>query len=138
MATQPTVLNDLVTMLICDDVQQSIRFYTDALGFTVANRMDDVGKSGWASLNHGPVQIMLASPDHGPPPHKVDGQYSQAIYYFYPEDVVALRDSIVGKGHAVSDLRVSFYGMKEFDMLDPSGHILWFGQETDETSTVKD
>ena len=42
-----TTLNDMVTMLICDDVQQSIRFYTDVLGFTVTGRMDDIGKSGW-------------------------------------------------------------------------------------------
>jgi len=26
--------------------------------------------------------------------------------------------------------------MKEFDMLDPDGHVLWFGQETNDSQTV--
>ncbi len=57
-------------------------------------------------------------------------------FYFYLDDVVALWESIKAQGYAVSDLRVAFYGMKEFDMSDPSGHVLWFGQETDEDRTV--
>jgi uncharacterized glyoxalase superfamily protein PhnB len=122
-------------MLICDDVPASIAFYTDVLGFEVTGRMEDVGKTGWASLRHGSVQIMLASPHHEPEPVKVDGRYPQSVYYFYPEDVVALRDSIAAKGYDVGALRVTFYGMKEFDMLDPSGHYLLFGQDTDEEMT---
>ena len=130
-----TRFKDLVPMLICDDVQESIEFYTEVLGFKVTGRMDDVGKSGWASLNHGSVQLMLASPHHHSEPVKVDGKYPQVLFYFYPEDVVALRESILQKGHKVSELFVRFYGMKEFEMLDPSGHILLFGQETDEEPT---
>jgi len=133
-----TALKDLVSMLICDDVQESIKFYTDVLGFTVVGRMDDVGKSGWASLNHGAVQIMLASPNHEPAPVKVGGKYPQVAFYFYPKDVVSLRESILAKGHRVGDLRVTFYGMKEFDMVDPSGHYLLFGQDTDEDPTPID
>lgn len=81
---------------------------------------------------------MLASPHHVPEPRKVDGTYPQAVYYFYPEDVVKLRDSIVEKGYTVSELSVRFYGMKEFEMTDPSGHILVFGQDTDETPIVEE
>ena len=128
-------LKDLVTMLICDDVQKSIRFYSDVLGFRLTNRMDDVGPSGWASLNHGTIQLMLASPHQAPAPVKVDGRYPQVCFYFYPEDVEALRASILNQGHAASELVVRFYGMKEFEMLDPSGHVLVFGQETDEPPT---
>jgi uncharacterized glyoxalase superfamily protein PhnB len=39
------------------------------------------------------------------------------------------------KEFQVSDLRVTFYGMKEFEVRDPDGHILWFGQGTDEPPT---
>jgi hypothetical protein len=35
------------------------------------------------------------------------------------------------KEFQMSDLRMTFYGMKEFEVRDPDGHILWFGQETD-------
>jgi len=128
-----TKLNDLIPILICEDVQKSIDFYCRILDFEVADRMDDVGKTGWASLRNGRVRLMLGSPTYLPEPKKTDGKYPQAVYYFYPEDVAALRDSIIAKNEEVSELQVRFYGMKEFEMLDPDGHMLLFGQDTDET-----
>ena len=123
--------NDMVPILICDDVQESIHFYTNILGFVVVDRMDTVGKTGWASLNHGKVQLMLASPDYIPTPKKSDGRYSQAMYYFYPADVERLHTEIRQHGFETTDLVARFYGMREFEMLDPSGHVLVFGQEID-------
>lgn len=126
-------LKDMVAMLICDDVQESIKFYSNVLGFSVIDRMDTVGTSGWASLNCGTIQLMLASPDYIPEPKKSEGRYSQAMYYFYPEDVEALHSQIRQHGYEVSELQARFYGMKEFEMLDPSGHVLVFGQESNKT-----
>jgi hypothetical protein len=37
---------------------------------------------------------------------------------------------------AVTDLRVTVYGMKEFEVRDPENDWLWFGQETDDPPTV--
>lgn len=117
-------------MLMCDDTRQSIRFYTDVLGFTVTGRMDDVGRSGWASLRQGNVQIMLASPTYLPEPRRTEGRFPHLHLYFYPEDVEALHRSVREHGWPVSELSVRFYGMKEFEVVDPSGHVLVFGQET--------
>ena len=61
-----TQMNGLVPMLVCQDVQASIDFYTQVLGFEVEGRMDSIGKSGWASLHNGPARIMLASPSYIP------------------------------------------------------------------------
>lgn len=126
---------DMIPMLMCEDVQESIRFYTKVLGFNVTSRMDDVGKSGWASLNQGKVQIMLASPSYLPEGVKVDGRYPQLVLYFYPDDIEALHQSVRNQGDAATDLVVRFYGMKEFEMVDPSGHMLVFGQDTDAEPT---
>jgi hypothetical protein len=52
-----------------------------------------------------------------------------------PENVVDLHAEAKRKEFQVSDLRVTFYGMKECEVRDPDGHILWFGQGTDETPT---
>ena len=97
--------------------------------------MDDVGKTGWASLKQGQTQIMLASPSYIPDPVKVEGRYPQLMLYFYPDDVVALHQTVKAKGYQPSDLTVRFYGMQEFELVDPSGHVLVFGQETDEPPT---
>jgi len=101
-------------------------------------RMDDIGKSGWASLNHGPVQIMLASPQQAETPVKVNGRYPQLTLYFYPQDIVALHASVRAKGYDASDLVVRFYGMKEFETVDPSGHVLVFGEETDDAPNAEE
>jgi uncharacterized glyoxalase superfamily protein PhnB len=134
--TMTTKLKDMVAMLICDDVQASIEFYSHVLGFSVVDRMDTVGKSGWASMNCGTIQLMLASPDYIPEPQKSEGRYSQAMYYFYPEDIETLHAQIRQSGYEVTELQARFYGMREFEMLDPSGHVLVFGQETDEQSST--
>ena len=94
-------LKALTPILICDDVQESIKFYTGALGFTVHDRMDDVGKSGWAMLQHGSVELMLGSPTYLADGVKVDGRYPQVMFYFYPDDLAALRDSLIAQSHAV-------------------------------------
>jgi uncharacterized glyoxalase superfamily protein PhnB len=130
-----TKLKDLIPILICQDVQKSIVFYCHILGFEVVHRMDDVGKTGWASLLNGDVQIMLGSAGYLPEPKKTDGKYPQVQYYLYPEEIVAMRDSIIAKNYPVSDLAVRFYGMKEFELTDPDGHMIIFGQETDEPPT---
>ena len=122
-------------MMICKDVQAAIDFYCDVLDFSVTGRMDDVGKSGWASLERGHVSIMLASPSYIPEPRKTDGRLSEVLFYFYTEDVVELRQNIVSKGYPVSDFAVRFYQMKEIELTDPEGHVLIFGQDTDEPPT---
>ncbi len=45
------------------------------------------------------------------------------------------RAEVKRQAFQVSELRVTFYGMKEFEVRDPDGHILWFGQETDDPPT---
>lgn len=72
-----TKFNDLIPILICEDVQKSIDFYCRVLGFEVTDRMDDVGKTGWASLQNRRVQLMLGSPAYLPEPKKTDGKYPQ-------------------------------------------------------------
>jgi len=131
-----TKLKGLIPILICKDVQRSIRFYVDVLDFKVVDEMKDVGRSGWASLQNGSASVMLGSPTYIPETPTIDGRHQQVVHYFYPADVEALRDSVVTKGYPVSDLRVAFYGMKEFDLVDPDGHVLWFGQETDDPPTT--
>jgi uncharacterized glyoxalase superfamily protein PhnB len=133
--TSVTDMDGLTPMLMCKDVQAAITFYTDVLGFTVNGRMDNIGTSGWAALQNGPVTIMLASPSYIPQAEQTDGRFTQSTYYYYVKDVVGLRTRVRVKGYETSELMVRFYGLKEFEMLDPEGHMMTFGQETDEPPT---
>ena len=67
---------------------------------------------------------------------KTDGKYPQVQYYSYPEDIDALRESIVAKNYPVSGTAVRFYGMKEFELTDPDGHMVRIAVETEAESAV--
>ena len=120
----------LTPMLMCDDVQASIAFYTDVLGLEVEGRMDDVGKSGWASLMLGRVHLMLASPTYVPTGRQVEGRFPQSLYYFYVDDIDALYERVRSSGQAPTEIVQRFYDQREFELVDPDGHVLVFGQHS--------
>ena len=120
----------LVPMLICSDVQASIKFYNDAFGLEVASRMDDVGKSGWAMLHKDGIKLMLASPHYFPEMPKVQDRYFQAQYYFYTDELDALRERVIAAGFEPTGIVEQPYEMREFEMPDPDGHLLIFGQDS--------
>ena len=128
-AMVPNPFIDLVPMLMCADVQASIRFYTDVLGFEVTGRDDDVGVSGFAALANGRARLMLASPGYVPKAPKADGLYTQANYYFYVDDAEGLRQAVLDRGWQATACVKRFYGLLEFEVVDPEGHVLLFGQD---------
>ncbi len=130
-------IGEHVPMLVCSDVQVSIRFYRDILGFEIADRMDDVGLTGWASLTRGSNRIMLTSASYLKAPEKnSDGTLdSDVIHYFHCEDVVGIRTHLLNAGVEVSDFYVRFYEKKEIEFRDPDGRLLIFGEDTDEDPT---
>lgn len=127
MALSPFI--DLVPLLMCADVPASARFYADVLGFEIVNRMDDVGTSGFATVRNGAATVMLASPSYIPRAPKVEGRYTQAVHYFYVEDVAALRRAVMDAGWPATECVDRFYGLREFEVVDPEGHVLLFGQD---------
>ena len=127
--TGPAPFLDLVPLLMCSDVQASIPFYTDVLGFQVTDRDDDVGATGFAALANGRARVMLASGTYVPEAQKVDGQYPQSNHYFYVEDAEALRQAVIDRGWQATECVKRFYGLLEFEVIDPDGHILLFGQD---------
>ena len=129
----------LTPMLNVSDIERSLDFYQKVAGFELASPREAVERWRWAWIKSGACELMLS--ESGGPAIRVDqldpseDEGWPAIYYFYPGDVVALHAEVKRKAIPVSDLRVTFYGMKEFEVRDPDGHILWFGQSTDEPPT---
>lgn len=130
-------LKRLTPMLAVTDVKRTIAFYRDALGFTCKASLGDPDPV-WCHLVRDDVDLMFNRPGDG----EVEALPARArdfqIFYFYPEDVVALHAQLRLKGMAVTDLRVTDYGMKEFELRDPDGIWLWFGEATSEPPTVRE
>ena len=120
----------LTPMLMSNDVPRSIAFYTEVLGLEVEGRMDSVGKSGFASLVKGRVHLMLASPTYVPAGVRVEGRFPQSVYYFYVDDIEGLHRRAREHGQQPTDIEQRFYDQREFELVDPDGHVLVFGQHS--------
>ncbi len=132
-------LKNLVPMMPVTDIHRSIAFYQDALGFTVHDKhTDEQGQWLWCHLQSGNVELMLAFRREGIDRAHQRQARGAIVFYFYPDDVAALHAALQQKRLAPGDLRVTFYGMKEFELKDPDGHTLWFGQPTREPATHRE
>ena len=110
-----------VPILYVPDMDESIRFYTDVLGFSCANRAD-----GWATLQCGLAEIMLSPPNEHLPFEKPGFTGS---LYFQAEELDALWEKLRDKVVIVYPIENFDYGMREFAIRDINGYILQFGQE---------
>lgn len=128
-------LTKLMPMLSVRDLQRTMAFYCDELGFT---RKGTFGEPDpvWCHLERDSVHMMFNQAPAAEMAELPRRAKDFQIFYFYPDDVAGLHAGWRAKGLAVSDLRVTVYAMKEFELRDPDDYRLWFGQNTSEPPTV--
>ncbi len=121
----------LTPMLWTNDLQQSIAFYKNFLGFTV----DELNEEwGWCHLHKDEVNIMFSLPNA----HSAySGQPGfTGSFYFYTEDVDGIWESLKTKvtiSYAIDNFP---HKMREFAILDNNGYMLQFGRELKEGEMV--
>jgi len=124
-------------MLAVTDLPRTIRFYVEKLGFNCNSLHGD--PPVWCELDRDGVAIMF----HAPPRDHVERDVPKSareyqVFYVNVTDAPALHQEFASRGVSVSPIRVAFYGMKEFEVRDPDGIWLWFGQPTVEPPTVQE
>ena len=125
----------LIPMLSVSDLRRTIAFYCEPLGFRAVGQFGEPDPV-WCMLERDGVKLMFNQPPAQEMAELSPRSKDFQIYYFYPDDVVALHQGWSSAGLSVTDLRVTNYRMKEFELRDPDGYWLWFGQSTDEPPTV--
>ena len=120
MSGGPMKMNRLIPMLPVKSMPLGLDFYCRMLGFEVEQRNDDWG---WAMLRFDECRLMLDQSINAHP-----GQFRDAIFYLYPDDIVEYHNMVRKNGLKVPDLTVTFYGLTEFRIDDPDGNRLWIGQ----------
>lgn len=121
-------LESLRPMLAVNDIDETIRFYRDVLGFECVNQMD-----GWAVLRKDQVEVMISLPNAHEPFEKPTLTGS---IYFNASDVDAMWEQIKDKARVVYPIETFFYGMREFAIRDNNGYILQFGQELTDPAQI--
>ena len=114
-------MNRLIPMLPVKSMPAAVGFY-ERLGFRVEERNDEWG---WAMLAFDECRLMV---DQSINTHAAAPRPS--VLYLYPESIVEYHEQVRGRGMAVPELDVTFYGMTEFRLEDSDGNRLWIGQAT--------
>ncbi len=107
------------------DVKKSAAFYNEKLGFNPGSFWGE--PPCFCIVGRGTVTIFLdqsRDPEAKPPVN----QYWAA--YVYVDDVDAYHAEVVANGVEIKDgPRDMPHGCREFDVTDPDGHIIAFGQD---------
>ncbi len=126
------MINSLRPMLWTEDLEGTVAFYRDVLGFAVDEFNSDWG---WASLSRDDGGIMFTKPldfdsPHGfEPPSRIGCTGS---FYFNTDNVDTLWEELRDKAVVCYGIEDFDHGMREFAVYDNNGYILQFGQEIDE------
>lgn len=122
-------LKSLTPNLMVDDVDATIAFYRDTLGFTVTATVPDASPYVWASLKSGEVEIMAQAR------HSLEEELPQLVgkslgatltLYIGVDDADALHSAIQGRATIIKAPMTAPYGAREFYAQDPNGYILGF------------
>jgi uncharacterized glyoxalase superfamily protein PhnB len=127
------MLQNLIPMLNVSHLETSLNFYQTVLGFAIVSPLEAVTAWRWATIRAGKTELMLSETEAQLNlPKNIDPQIDvrwPIVLYFYPDDVEALYREVMEQGTQPTPLIETLYGMREFSLQDPDGHVLSFGQD---------
>ncbi|UTA66577.1 VOC family protein [Emticicia sp. 21SJ11W-3] len=113
-------------VLYTEEMEETLQFYTEVLGFGIDNYE---AASGWASVSKDEVSLMLSLPFA----HRA---FSKPVFtgsfYFHTTQVDALWEKLKAKAQVCYAPETFSYGMREFAVYDNNGYLLQFGEEVRE------
>jgi uncharacterized glyoxalase superfamily protein PhnB len=122
---------NLTPMLSTKDLQGTLAFYRDVLGFELDNFNEEWG---WLHIHKDNVSLMFSLPNEHEPFEK---PVCTGSFYFYTDDVDALWEKLKGAPYIYYGLENFEYGMREFAIKDNNGYILQFGMEVRDLGSTK-
>ena len=121
-------LTAVTPMLTVSDIDRTIQFYKDVLGFKCVNRVE-----GWAALRNGEVEVMVRLPLEC---ETITQPAFTGSLYFKLDNVDELWEKTKDKTAVVYPIENFFYGMREFAIRDNNGYMLQFGQPINDPSQI--
>ena len=119
----------LTPVLIVEAVETSLPFWVDRMGFTKTVEVPEEGSIGFAILQRDGAELMLqsiASVRKDVAAFAPVGAVSKGCGMFIEvEDFADIRQRLEGYPIVMPE-RLSFYGMREIGVSEPSGHTVIF------------
>jgi catechol 2,3-dioxygenase-like lactoylglutathione lyase family enzyme len=131
---KPAVLSSCAIVFATADIETTVNFYHDKVGFRVVKHYE--AKEKFAALYRGAIEIVLVQatlPGKVRPNREAFGAGEDA--YFVPETVEAVSvfyDELRERGiEIVNELGITEYGSSEFSFRDCDGRIIGVGRIRD-------
>jgi uncharacterized glyoxalase superfamily protein PhnB len=124
--------SSLTPNLIVADVERSLAFYRDILGFTVETTVPDASPYVFAILRSGPVAVYLNAPGPALEEYPVlkDRRIGGTLTLFIlVTGIQAAYESLKARVHVVMPLQKKWYGTTEFACTDPDGYVITFAEQ---------
>jgi uncharacterized glyoxalase superfamily protein PhnB len=129
----PAVVAPVMRFLGVTDTARTVAFYRDVLGFDVRELRDARGSAPVIEATYGPVRIRFGTHDFPPNDWTEARPPGSAIVFLQTDDVAAMHARVRARGASPTELEnVNWIKMRMFEVRDPDGHTLWFGQSYDE------
>lgn len=120
--------------LIVRDVAKSTAFYRDVLGFEIKQTVPDAAPFIFVWLERDGVPVFLndikaAIQEHPEMAHVAPGGTNTLFIALTGVD--ELHEAIKSRTPVVMPLKTQFYGMREFAVADPDGHLITFAERVE-------
>ena len=127
----PHELKKLTPNLIVSNVERSIAFYRDVLGFSVTATVPETAPYVFAAVQSGPVEIFLNAPEPAAaeyPAFKDRPIGGTLTLFMEVEGIRQAYDSLQHRVPVVASLEHKWYGVTEFAFDDPDGYVITFAE----------
>lgn len=122
--------------LIVADMDKSLKFYRDVLGFSMSQTVPDKPPFIFAWMRRGDAEIFLNQhmpPQPGQPDLFAGRPIGGTLSMYLPlEGIEELLKTVQGNSVKIAvPLHKEFYGMKEFAVFDPDGYLIIFAERAE-------
>jgi predicted enzyme related to lactoylglutathione lyase len=127
---EPRITAPVSRRLGAGRIDLTVAFWRDVLGFEVRSS----AQNGAVDLTSGPARVRIgpldAAPDLANEPPR-----GSSVVFFDTDDAEAMQRAIRQRGGQTSELeKVNWIKRRVFEVRDPEGHVIWFGQSYHEKS----
>ena len=127
-------LNTLTPNLMVNNVEETIEYYTDILGFTLLRTVPEKETPDWAMVKRNDVVIMFQSVKsltNEMPRLQGEKPGGGLTFYIKVDRITELHEELYhNEVEIISDLESTFYNTIEFSIVDMNGYLLTFSEET--------
>ena len=128
-------LKKLTPNLMVENVNETVDFYRDVLGFELAMSIPEEGELNWAMMSCGGVELMFQSrasvAEEFPPFGELEIGGSLG-FYIEVAGIDELYAGLAERAEIVTEPHTTFYGMREFTIRDNNGYILTFAEQVEQ------